>query len=100
MLILRHMAFFATLILLLATAALEGDVLQRLPPATSVQFYAMLVLNCGLAMASNLLNMLVTRANGALSHQVPGTRCIVCCPEISRHLVTYIPRDIPPRGRT
>jgi hypothetical protein len=75
MLILRHMALFATLILLLATAAFEGDVLQRLPPAASVQFYAMLVLNCGLAMVSNLLNMLVTRANGALSLQVRAAVC-------------------------
>jgi hypothetical protein len=74
-LILRHMAFFATLILLLATAALEGDVLQRLPPAASAQFYATMVLNCGLAMASNLLNMLVTRANGALSLQVQASPC-------------------------
>ena len=76
MLILRHMALFATLILLLATAALEGDVLQRLPPAGSVQFYAMLVLNCGLAMVSNLLNLLVTRANGALSLQVQAAVCV------------------------
>lgn len=70
MLILRHMAFFATLILLVATAALEGDVLQRLPSAASAHFYATLLLNCGLAMVSNLLNMLVTKANGALSLQV------------------------------
>ena len=68
--ILRHMAIFATLILLCATAALEGDVLQRLPPVASAQFYATLLLNCGLAMISNLLNMLVTKANGALSLQV------------------------------
>jgi hypothetical protein len=69
-LIVRHMALFATLILLAATAVLEGDVLQRLPPASAVHFYAMLVLNCSLAIASNFLNMLVTKANGALSLQV------------------------------
>lgn len=69
-LILRHMAFFATLILLAATAALEGDVLQRLPPASAAQFYISLLLNCSLAIVSNFLNMLVTKANGPLSLQV------------------------------
>jgi hypothetical protein len=91
-LILRHMAFFATLILLLATATLEGDVLQRLPPAACIQFYAMLVLNCGLAMVSNLLNMLVTRANGALSLQVHATMCAELKPADTlsyTHLVEY-----------
>ncbi len=70
MLILRHMAFFATMFLLAATALLEGDVLRRLPPLSAGPFYAALLLNCSLALASNALNMLVTKANGALSLQV------------------------------
>lgn len=68
--VLRYMAFFATLILLVATAVLERDVLWRLPPLSSTQFYATLLLNCSLAIASNFLNMLVTKASGPLSLQV------------------------------
>lgn len=90
-LILRHMAFFATLILLVATAALEGDVLQRLPPAMAIRFYTLAFLNCSLAIASNLLNMLVTKANGALSLQVcnePAECCnylqSIMCPTTAR----------------
>lgn len=70
MLILRHMAFFATVFLLAATALVEGDILRRLPPLSAGLFYAALLLNCSLALASNALNMLVTKANGALSLQV------------------------------
>ncbi len=70
--ILKHMSLYAMAILLLAAAALEPDALASLPPLRgNAGFYTGLLLNCSLAMASNFLNICVTRATSPLTLQVP-----------------------------
>ncbi len=79
--ILKQMSLYATLILMLAVAALERDAWGSLPALQgNAAFYGGLALNCSLAMASNFLNICVTRATSPLTLQVPHIqRKTPCC---------------------
>lgn len=71
MAILKHMSMYATALLFVATIALERDALMIMPAMRdNSAFYAGLLLNCSLAMASNYLSIRVTQATGPLTTQV------------------------------
>jgi hypothetical protein len=71
MAILKHMSLYATALLLVATVVLEGDSFSSLPAVNGNSwFYAGLLMNCSLAMASNYLSIRVTQATGPLTMQV------------------------------
>ncbi len=68
--VLRYMAVMASVLLLVATAALERDVLSALPPwAASRGFYSWLAVNCSFAFATNLSNFVVIKLTSPLTMQ-------------------------------
>lgn len=80
------MSLYATAILLLATAVLERDAWSSMPsPRGNAAFYAGLLCNCTLAMASNFLNISVTRATSPLTLQV------LILPVLAQLLFHYFP---------
>ena len=65
------MAVMASVLLLLATAALERDVLSALPPWSAGRgFYCWLTINCSFAFATNLSNFIVIKHTSPLTMQV------------------------------
>ena len=80
---LRYMAVMASGMLLLATVALERDVLAALPPwqgpDADFAFYAWLTINCGFAFATNLFNFVVVKYTSPLTMQArPASRLASC----------------------
>ena len=74
------MSYYATGLLLFATVVLEWNVLFDVPSfGENKLFYGVLLLNCGMAMASNYLNICVTRAAGPLTLQVRPLLAISSC---------------------